>query len=169
MVKTYFQDHPHACGDKETKSVVPPVFVGSSPRVWGQVYQKYDGNQPVRIIPTRVGTSTIFQSVGLSTGGSSPRVWGQVTPQIKLTLTHRIIPTRVGTSVLVRWQYEATKDHPHACGDKSSSTALRGKSAGSSPRVWGQALFCISIKASARIIPTRVGTRSVFVFAHFWR
>ena len=32
---------------------------------------------------------------------------------------------------------------------------------GSSPRVWGQALFCISIKASVRIIPTRVGTSKI--------
>ena len=52
----------------------------------------------IRIIPTRVGTSYADMVRGIYNG---------------------IIPTRVGTSVLVRWQYEATKDHPHACGDKN--------------------------------------------------
>ena len=53
------QDHPHAYGDKSAVLSVDEHTVGSSPRVWGQVYQKYDGNQPVRIIPTRMGTSKI--------------------------------------------------------------------------------------------------------------
>ena len=31
-------DHPHACGDKERSSLKTPCCLGSSPRVWGQVF-----------------------------------------------------------------------------------------------------------------------------------
>ena len=51
------EDHPHACGDKFCRLKNIYHFVGSSPRVWGQVgvvdyFFKHSG-----IIPTRVGTS----------------------------------------------------------------------------------------------------------------
>ena len=34
------KDHPHAYGDKELCSSRFIVYIGSSPRVWGQEYQK---------------------------------------------------------------------------------------------------------------------------------
>ena len=51
------------------------------------------------------------------------------------------------------------RDHPHACGDKSSITALVASSMGSSPRVWGQADITDCLHSHSGIIPTRVGTR----------
>ena len=65
-------------------------------------------------------------------------MWGQVYADMVRGIYNGIIPTRVGTSVLVRWQYEATKDHPHACGDKIVLVAEEFVIRGSSPRVWGQ-------------------------------
>ena len=55
------------------------------------------------------------------------------------------------------------KDHPHACGDKRFSVVgfLCGK--GSSPRVWGQEIYDKLTEMRARIIPTRVGTRDIYV------
>ena len=54
-----YEDHPHACGDKEKKEVRTVWTVGSSPRVWGQDVLKSFSSNSVRIIPTRVGTSRL--------------------------------------------------------------------------------------------------------------
>ena len=106
--------------------------------MWGQVYQKYDGNQPVRIIPTRVGTSAGEMAVEAIEGdhphacgdkqcdtctlcvekGSSPRVWGQGAVGVGHELSAGIIPTRVGTSIRGHFLTVQGWDHPHACGDK---------------------------------------------------
>ncbi len=92
------KDHPHACGDKRVQRVQCRSVEGSSPRVWGQAPNVGINNIPTGIIPTRVGTSTITQTVYTRCGdhphacgdktisdgispvnmGSSPRVWGQV-------------------------------------------------------------------------------------------
>ena len=50
----------------------------------------------------------------------------------------RIIPTRVGTRFVPGFIDAIAKDHPHACGDKSTILIIGGNSLGSSPRVWGQ-------------------------------
>ena len=113
------RDHPHACGDKYTLGF--PIFTrgGSSPRVWGQESPFKNDKMPLRIIPTRVGTSvarSFQQPVERDhphacgdkpsiiprtppTIGSSPRVWGQDRAADVLCEISRIIPTRVGT----RW------------------------------------------------------------------
>ena len=133
--------------------------VGSSPRVWGQAVALNGTANIGRIIPTRVGTRTMFlalnitmkdhphacgdkyevSSVDVNIKGSSPRVWGQGKP-----LKNRGIKTQ---------------DHPHACGDKLFLVAEVFVIRGSSPRVWGQDNFTMIYKDNNRIIPTRVGTR----------
>ena len=52
-----WQDHPHACGDKE--AVIPQflMLIGSSPCVWGQEVADKVSVKSARIIPMRVGTS----------------------------------------------------------------------------------------------------------------
>ena len=115
---SFYQDHPHACGDKLTVCCRIPRLLGSSPRVWGQV--RYHSNliTLLRIIPTRVGTSPSNFPVSnnkkdhphacgdkeavipqfLMLIGSSPRVWGQDAQLTRIEKRLRIIPTRVGTS-----------------------------------------------------------------------
>ena len=90
-------------------------------------------------------------------------MWGQVYADMVRGIYNGIIPTRVGTSVLVRWQYEATKDHPHACGDKSAYPSIMLQYKGSSPRVWGQVAVRQYDVVHGGIIPTRVGTRSMMI------
>ena len=51
------QDHPHACGDKQSKIILRIETLGSSPRVWGQDKKQIRIGFFARIIPTRVGTS----------------------------------------------------------------------------------------------------------------
>ena len=116
------QDHPHACGDKSRTAQRRSSFLGSSPRVWGQVVELSKTEVTKRIIPTRVGTRRLAEvemlikrdhphacgdkgSAGLSGAlclGSSPRVWGQVCECVKHSDNIRIIPTRVGTSEIGR-------------------------------------------------------------------
>ena len=91
------EDHPHACGDKESAQKAQKASGGSSPRVWGQdIFIKCLTNH-IGIIPTRVGTrgysgsacvvvwdhphacgdKLTSRAVSLRAEGSSPRVWGQ--------------------------------------------------------------------------------------------
>ena len=50
-------DHPHAYGDKCQCHTLTKTYRGSSPRVWGQVFNNIFGGTYARIIPTRMGTS----------------------------------------------------------------------------------------------------------------
>ena len=132
------QDHPHACGDKQSKIILRIETLGSSPRVWGQDKKQIRIGFFARIIPTRVGTSweaptrrirkedhphacgdklTLILSAVLYPG-SSPRVWGQVVCPCCGLIVRGIIPTRVGTSRHQAFTDHRDGDHPHACGDK---------------------------------------------------
>ena len=59
------QDHPHACGDKQSLSQRTSQAQGSSPRVWGQVSSGETWRVPCGIIPTRVGTRTFSKRASL--------------------------------------------------------------------------------------------------------
>ena len=52
-----YEDHPHACGDKNGLLIRLLSQVGSSPCVWGQVLADEGVHGVVGIIPMRVGTS----------------------------------------------------------------------------------------------------------------
>jgi len=171
-------DHPHACGDKSSVRSSVRRTVGSSPRVWGQVLAAGPAKVQNRIIPTRVGTrhigngrrydiwdhphacgdKTAIALQAWPASGSSPRVWGQVSVMCWKASQSRIIPTRVGTSCPIISFTTVPKDHPHACGDKRCIYRIHSVPAGSSPRVWGQALSSFRRLRASRIIPTRVGT-----------
>ena len=103
------------------------------------------------------------------TSGSSPRVWGQEYPRAECRCQNGIIPTRVGTSVYVVKLRCDKRDHPHACGDKASVALQEVSETGSSPRVWGQVIVCKLDNGNIRIIPTRVGTRSIDSVHHHSR
>ena len=110
-------DHPHAYGDKVELQNKQIDYLGSSPRVWGQVSDIIVSLRTSRIIPTRMGTSTaatvdsmrncdhphaygdkqFLQKSTSSAPGSSPRVWGQEKIYTLSTICCGIIPTRMGT------------------------------------------------------------------------
>ena len=112
-------DHPHACGDKVDILLSQIPFLGSSPRVWGQVFFADNSCGAFRIIPTRVGTRILpryYHTWGqdhphacgdkkynlkkpFPLSGSSPRVWGQACGDFHRRRKTGIIPTRVGTSL----------------------------------------------------------------------
>ena len=173
------RDHPHACGDKFDRNDLLAVVSGSSPRVWGQADLRHYRVHHRGIIPTRVGTSSVFDVLQLLIedhphacgdkcslppnnrlcSGSSPRVWGQVIINAQRISPPRIIPTRVGTSRSPQCFIFVKRDHPHACGDKLTDRLATLLPQGSSPRVWGHARCLPRRVGRTRIIPTRVGTR----------
>ena len=116
--------------------------------------------------PHACGDKPIALATFSTSVGSSPRVWGQEIYDKLTEMRARIIPTRVGTSQHRQSNAVTGKDHPHACGDKAEASEPARQELGSSPRVWGQDHFPPALCAVVRIIPTRVGTRSVFLFAH---
>ena len=151
--------------------------------MWGQADPNVCAVNLTGIIPMRVGTR--FQARLLSkrledhphacgdkvpcrqcqvpSQGSSPCVWGQETTITHSTGVERIIPMRVGTRILPLVYDDSLRDHPHACGDKCFSSAMKIAARGSSPCVWGQAHVARNFRKSLRIIPMRVGTRmSIF-------
>ena len=152
------RDHPHAYGDKTAGISYGFIRPGSSPRVWGQACAIAVNIVVTRIIPTRMGTrnsadicqkitkdhphaygdKTRPNPIATRTIGSSPRVWGQVRAKPGKKHTDRIIPTRMGTSKAYRQLRLFGQDHPHAYGDKGSSSDTSFFIVGSSPRVWGQ-------------------------------
>ena len=71
-----------------------------------------------------------------------------------------IIPTRMGTSSCNVFNVDTPTDHPHAYGDKTLMFGFVEVCHGSSPRVWGQVIFSPLATRLARIIPTRMGTRT---------
>ena len=146
--------------------------------MWGQEIPFIINMVYIRIIPTRVGTSSTKCAVVRAMTdhphacgdkpwgvgeishslGSSPRVWGQVKLLVLLKDNIRIIPTRVGTSHSQYSCCHRPKDHPHACGDKRIKGGAVSEILGSSPRVWGQETTPFLCLHDGRIIPTRVGT-----------
>ena len=97
--------------------------------------------------------------------GSSPCVWGQVNGNGFPDTLIRIIPMRVGTRAVPLRERLPAWDHPHACGDKPGATFSDGTKPGSSPCVWGQEIGGASTAKCDRIIPMRVGTRTLRSFA----
>ena len=172
------EDHPHAYGDKNQVQRNGLQYIGSSPRVWGQVFKTISKRSNSRIIPTRMGTSKnrsnensqrqdhphaygdkcLRLSVNARTAGSSPRVWGQVLLVLFCFVSLRIIPTRMGTRYADYLLRTAGKDHPHAYGDKWYTSCANNFGLGSSPRVWGQVTILVAYVVWKRIIPTRMGT-----------
>ena len=62
-----FQDHPHAYGDKSEWHYQKNKYLGSSPRVWGQVGESMRLLRQTGIIPTRMGTRGLrYSRVGLN-------------------------------------------------------------------------------------------------------
>ena len=183
-----YRDHPHAYGDKKIPLFVKRSCLGSSPRVWGQADKVDYENFYDRIIPTRMGTSSItarfpemrwdhphaygdkfnVDEVLSLVEGSSPRVWGQVKFCGTADKNTGIIPTRMGTSCRTNVTHSVIKDHPHAYGDKLSCLCLGCRVAGSSPRVWGQAAVTKANMEEIGIIPTRMGTSSLSKSANIY-
>ncbi len=169
--------HPHACGEHSWASPLATIRTGSSPRMWGTLYQGYGERDCKRFIPTHVGNTlspmiisamravhphacgehtSVFEVIILQPG-SSPRMWG--TPHCFLNngLRVRFIPTHVGNTPNPAPLPSGNTVHPHACGEHYKTVNLMNKTGGSSPRMWGTRRNPLCLMVSYRFIPTHVG------------
>ena len=166
------------CGEHlmQCPSVVVPH--GSSPRVWGAFECGKRDIEHAGIIPTCVGsmiTTRIWSAVatdhphvcgehhrtarrGLQWPGSSPRVWGASDAMPIGGGTPWIIPTCVGSMPPDESGRLFHADHPHVCGEHTSTVAPPPLKQGSSPRVWGASCRRLRPIGLVRIIPTCVGS-----------
>ena len=149
--------HPHACGELiqgDQASGSPP---GSSPRMWGTLWQSASYAARSRFIPTHVGNSDTNDSSLLAASvhphacgelflirssrsaliGSSPRMWGTLKKNTTRSKKDRFIPTHVGNSGRSAHAARHRSVHPHACGELFRLKLASLGFAGSSPRMWG--------------------------------
>ena len=180
-VKSLYPVHPHACGEYAHGRAYEQEHLGSSPRVWGILWNNTHNRIQTRFIPTRVGNTCSTSAEAwacavhphacgeylarrlriVPVSGSSPRVWGILGQLPKRHNGLRFIPTRVGNTFISRFIYYNRTVHPHACGEYAANTSTGYSRRGSSPRVWG-IRFCLDVAAShVRFIPTRVGNTAI--------
>ena len=157
------------------------MAVGSSPRVWGILVERFDNGLGFRFIPTRVGNTLIFPLLPIPTAvhphacgeyqpatddiasehGSSPRVWGIPDTPVIVIMQRRFIPTRVGNTAFSVPSKRLAPVHPHACGEYNPGMDPSITRDGSSPRVWGILWLSWPRTQHSRFIPTRVGNTMV--------
>ena len=132
------EDHPRGCGDKNYFSINFYWFIGSPPRMRGQVIPPGLSLSRCWITPADAGTSCHNQATVTFLGdhprgcgdkfvaavswesptGSPPRMRGQGPESIFGILLHRITPADAGTRLHPLLSPLATWDHPRGCGDK---------------------------------------------------
>ena len=71
------EDHPHAYGDKNAVTRKGLQYIGSSPRVWGQVRKDGQEISYNKDHPHAYGDKFLILLPSILPLGSSPRVWGQ--------------------------------------------------------------------------------------------
>ncbi len=149
--------HPHTRGEHSISMNCSGLQPGSSPRMWGTLYDCALGPLLRRFIPTHVGNTPRTSSGNWSSSvhphacgehgtagmpfrtafGSSPRMWGTLT----LCLPHgpgdRFIPTHVGNTGEIHCGMQLLSVHPHACGEHMRASVRVRRVDGSSPRMWG--------------------------------
>ena len=169
--------HPHARGERVTRTSFCPSPVGSSPRPWGtrgvHAHERCIG----RFIPTPVGNAVSLHISALAVAvhphargersprcrriccctGSSPRPWGTHVTVCANFGGERFIPTPVGNAAWLRAQASAGSVHPHARGERGGGGGGGGVHAGSSPRPWGTPAARARCAPGRRFIPTPVG------------
>ena len=149
--------HPHACGERIGQPAQWVKRVGSSPRLWGTVYDSHQITQKQRFIPTPVGNGA-RQCMTVSSSsvhphacgerhmiiehfqgdtGSSPRLWGTESFHLSKMMYGRFIPTPVGNGCGASTIWPTVPVHPHACGERLCRLDPRRRDHGSSPRLWG--------------------------------
>ncbi len=149
--------HPHARGEHDSRSSLPLLVFGSSPRTWGTPNIGEHSLLASRFIPTHVGNTAGIPSIN-SDATVHPHARGEhlrMAPRQARPL--RFIPTHVGNTR--SWEYPAiiTTVHPHARGEHGSPVNSQKGHDGSSPRTWGTPGKPRWGSRGIRFIPTHVG------------
>ena len=168
------------CGEHQEQKHRRPFDHGSSPRVWGTLFDVFFDVRKERFIPTCVGNTYsgdcptrkgavhphvcgehVSPRITISyPSGSSPRVWGTPCRRVLSRSQRRFIPTCVGNTNgkgVLSWKRTV---HPHVCGEHAAADDFTHAEPGSSPRVWGTPQAFFGRFPDGRFIPTCVGNTS---------
>ena len=173
------EDHPRGCGDKNYFSINFYWFIGSPPRMRGQVIPPGLSLSRCWITPADAGTSLLQPfpgkvpqdhprgcgdkvrkaSLAYCSTGSPPRMRGQDSIRYCLRLQLGITPADAGTSEQHSGSSGVERDHPRGCGDKNGGNVPSHQYKGSPPRMRGQVSFCSQDNLVVGITPADAGTR----------
>ena len=179
-VRVRARDHPRACGEKRRNGWLAGVGKGSPPRLRGEGRCRLVIAPGTRITPAPAGRSRLCCSSSVTRWdhpracgekfvcrvclgfklGSPPRLRGEE-PRTSLSSTvARITPAPAGRSGIPTVGREGARDHPRACGEKTSPVSLSTSAPGSPPRLRGEAFRIRAPLYSTGITPAPAG-RSV--------
>ena len=174
-----FQDHPRACGEKDQRHPSVRRRGGSPPRMRGEAFDGIKKAAEDRITPAHAGRRKSCngrvvsiedhpRACGekpqpkpppLELEGSPPRMRGEeylVSPDVAKP---RITPAHAGRSLTVSPNRSGSRDHPRACGEKPSSSAVTCIQVGSPPRMRGEVTLCMMVTIRIGITPAHAGRR----------
>ena len=89
-------------------------------------------------------------------------MWGKHISQITYFVDCRNIPTCVGKTFRLLVMSPCVTEHPHVCGENGKPIDYIRQIIGTSPRVWGKPVLCLSCIGRGRNIPTCVGKTLCF-------
>ena len=99
----------------------------------------------------------LADAVAAAIAGSPPRLWGTRSSQPPCLLRLRFTPTPVGNARASAMRVSGSPVHPHACGERSLSSAHPQCCRGSPPRLWGTQVLGLPHRLRDRFTPTPVG------------
>ena len=173
------RDHPRACGEKYSFDIIVERQEGSPPRMRGKDTLRYILRFLVGITPAHAGKSLrpLVQPLpardhpracgeketeNVSTHhriGSPPRMRGKVVPLEGVVPDNRITPAHAGKSCLSAAAPVRGRDHPRACGEKSSIKKTTPAYPGSPPRMRGKEAQACNHGHGVGITPAHAGKR----------
>ena len=135
-----------------------PTHVGNAdPRRWWR---------PARPVhPHARGERSLSAQPRHASLGSSPRTWGTLLDDARPQPQRRFIPTHVGNASQVELPSANITVHPHARGERTSSSSGVQSPSGSSPRTWGTLDLAHAAVHGRRFIPTHVGNAVASCYA----
>ena len=155
------QDHPRVCGEKDKAAEKAQHLRGSPPRVRGKEAAQYCGHSSHWDHPRVCGEKYRPSARLLIFGGSPPRVRGKVSVRAAWRPYHGITPACAGKSRSQPRLPCTGRDHPRACGEKSSLFRTACSPMGSPPRVRGKAVHHKHRHSPGRITPACAGKSSI--------
>ena len=165
------------CGEKRAERKKRRSFLGSPPRVRGEVINHRIADLENRITPACAGRSVLYTDAGQIKEdhprvcgekllflrhvrrnlGSPPRVRGEDLTKDGHKLRQRITPACAGRRSLRPSPVILSMDHPRVCGEKQWAVAGGRRGLGSPPRVRGEAAGNCIRNRKVRITPACAG------------
>ena len=123
----------------------------------GKTYEEREKNRLQEKHPHACGEDEISKFDFYNPEETPPRMWGRLERTTRQIIVHGNTPTHVGKTEFDSMGYDASRKHPHACGeDHHIHGGLQGR-VETPPRMWGRQIKPFSDHVLVRNTPTHVG------------